>query len=79
MFSFLLRSYLLYNDFFNLCDLWIMVMREMRKKDGDEENEGWDHDDLDCPEYGEVINLKDNKEVKNERMASVRSPYPHKI
>jgi hypothetical protein len=41
-----------------------MLMREMRKKNIDEDD-GWDHDELDCPEYGEIIILKNSEEEKN--------------
>jgi len=45
------ESYVIYvGDWGQICPECEDVRREMENED-----KGWDHDDLDCPEYGEII------------------------
>jgi len=57
--------YVIYiNDWGRICPECEDTRREMEYT----EDKGWDHDDLDCPEYGEIIVLEEKNYGKKEEM-----------
>jgi len=56
------ESYVIYvGDWGHICP----ECEDMKREIEFIENSGWDHDDLDCPEYGEIIICEDLRRKEN--------------